>query len=148
MLFCALLNSSVTSLALVMDWMSWPPMTLATPAEERRLTDLITRLEARAARAQSFRTGREASGYAGAEYGIEPGFTEGTDAAAQVARRRTEDIRRQVLEQNILDPIERMFQAQMREAENALIQGTGPEARAVAEQMRGLAHLRLDCLLY
>jgi hypothetical protein len=107
--------------------------------DDRRLREARARVEARAQRAQAFTEGRRASDFVRAEHD-DAGQGTATDTAAQEARRRLATIRRQVTEAGILDPIERQFQAAIREAELLRTQpGGGGEQGAIADRLISLA---------
>jgi hypothetical protein len=110
-----------------------------TSALERDLEERIRRLTGLTQRIDAFRVGRQSSDFARAENELPIGSTESSDAAGLETRRRIADVRRQIIEVGILDPIERAFAAALRQADAALLGGNTGESGELARRLRELA---------
>lgn len=106
------------------------------PAERERQLKLWV---AQGQRTLATQRGREASGFAEAENVVPPAQDFATTTMSLEANRRIADIQKQVTEVGILDPIERTFQAAIREANSALLAAPGAEGATVRDAAIRLA---------
>jgi hypothetical protein len=109
--------------------------------EHQRQLDLWI---ARGQRTALFQAGRQASSFAEAENVVSPEQNAATIPMALDANRRIADIQRQVAEVGILDPIERTFQAAVRDANSGLLTAPGAEGAKVRDEAVRLATTQRD----